>query len=161
ENDNGTITITGLKVTDDDSNAAKGTFTFTDSSQSGAAVWPKIESGLLSDINSALKDGGITYTPGSSAPQTDQITLTVIDSHKHSDTVHFVFNESGTGPNVTLSGTDGKDVIFATGYNDTMSGGKGNDQFVFGPSSHANQDTITNFSPGQDLIDLRAFGATI
>jgi len=75
--------------------------------------------------------------------------------------VHFVFNENGKGAGVSLSGTDGKDVIFATGYNDTLSGGKGSDQFVFAPSSSVNHDTIQGFSHGQDLIDLRAFGATI
>jgi Ca2+-binding RTX toxin-like protein len=46
---------------------------------------------------------------------------------------------------VTLAGTTGKDVFFGTGYQD---------QFVF--AANSNHDTIMNFTPGQDHIDLSA-----
>jgi len=71
--------------------------------------------------------------------------------------VHFIFNQAGTGPDVTLTGTSGKDVIFATQNTDTLTGGAGADQFVFRTSD--GPDTITDFAPGQDHIDLRAFSA--
>ena len=38
-----------------------------------------------------------------------------------------------------------------------LTGGAGADQFVFAPETKANQDTITDFSPGDDHIDLRKF----
>jgi Ca2+-binding RTX toxin-like protein len=66
--------------------------------------------------------------------------------------VNFIFNEAGTGPNITLQGTSGKDVIFATGHTDTLTGGASADQFVFRADSGC--DTITDFTPGQDKIDL-------
>ena len=69
--------------------------------------------------------------------------------------MNFIFNVAGSGPNVTLQGTPGKDVIFATGYQDTLTGGAGADQFVF--ASHTGNDTITDFTPGQDKIDLHDF----
>ena len=84
------------------------------------------------------------------------VTLTVSDGLGHSDTVHFVFNEAGQGP-VTLTGTSGKDVIFATGSDDTLTGGASADQFVFAPGQNPSADTITDFTPGQDRIDLRLF----
>jgi Ca2+-binding RTX toxin-like protein len=84
------------------------------------------------------------------------VTLNVSDGLGHSDTVHFVFNEAGQGP-VTLAGTSGKDVIFATGFDDTLTGGASADQFVFAPGQNPSADTITDFTPGQDRIDLRLF----
>ena len=84
------------------------------------------------------------------------VTLTVSDGLGHSDTVHFVFSEAGQGP-VTLTGTSGKDVIFATGSDDTLTGGASADQFVFAPGQNPSADTITDFTPGQDRIDLRLF----
>ena len=44
------------------------------------------------------------------------VTLTIDDSLGGSDTVNFIFNQTGEGPTVTLQGTVLKDVIFATGY---------------------------------------------
>ena len=73
------------------------------------------------------------------------------DGFGGTDTVNFIFNETGAGP-ITLQGTDGKDVIFATGDTDTLTGGAGADQFVF--SAGTGHDTITDFTPGQDRIDL-------
>ncbi|WP_457824547.1 hypothetical protein, partial [Staphylococcus aureus] len=85
-------------------------------------------------------DRGVTYTASNSAPASDQITLTVTDqSTGASDTVNFIFNESGyTGQGITLNGTSGKDVIFSAGTNDTLTGGGGKDQFVFSPDGGGN-----------------------
>ena len=82
------------------------------------------------------------------------------DGHGHFDTVHFVFNEAGQGP-VTLTGTSGKDVIFATGSDDTLTGHAGADQFVFAPQQNPSADTITDFTPGEDRIDLRQFSEIV
>jgi Ca2+-binding RTX toxin-like protein len=84
------------------------------------------------------------------------VTLSVSDGLGHSDTVNFVFSEAAQGP-VTLTGTSGKDVIFASGHADTPTGGVSADQFVFAPEASPSADTITDFKPGEDHIDLRAF----
>ena len=71
--------------------------------------------------------------------------------------MNFVFQQSGRD-GATLVGTAEKDVIFATGGNDTLTGGASADQFVFAPESNSpSADTITDFAPGEDHIDLRAF----
>jgi hypothetical protein len=58
-----------------------------------------------------------------------------------------------------LTGTAGKDVLFTTGQPDTLTGGLGADQFVF--KLNTGNDTITDFAPGQDHIDLRAFSGIV
>ena len=110
----------------------------------------------IAGLNAAL-DNGIVYDAHSPQPQTDSVTLTVADSFGHTDRVHFIFNQGGSGPDVTLTGTSGKDVIFATDHADTLTGGAGADQFVFAPGESPSADTITDFKPGEDRIDLRLF----
>jgi Ca2+-binding RTX toxin-like protein len=145
QNSDGTTTIDGLQLSDSDPAASAGTFAVT--ATSGAS-----ESIHMGNINNALE----TVT----APSTGDIAVTVTDSFGATDTVNFVFSEAASGPNVALQGTAGRDVIFATGYSDVLTGGGGSDQFVFAPTSGpaAAQHTITDFAAGLDKIDLRQFG---
>jgi Ca2+-binding RTX toxin-like protein len=87
------------------------------------------------------------------------VNVTVSDNFGGSETVHFVFNQGGQGPNINLTGTTGNDVIFGTGNSDTLTGNGGEDQFVFAPTSGptAAQHTITDFNTHLDTIDLRQF----
>ena len=155
---NGVTTVTGLYVADAAPSAATEIITLSTatgaSPASGSA--PSTDMGTLEDINATLGDG-VTYTPGQNQPQTDKLVFTVTDGLGGSDTVNFIFNQAGAGPNISLTGTAGKDVIFATENTDTLTGGAGADQFVFRTSDGL--DTITDFTPGQDHIDLRAFSA--
>jgi len=154
----GSVTITGLQVTDADPQANIETFTLSADALHGSVQLASSGPGDLAHANSAL--GSVSYHPDNTQPQSDNITLTVTDNFGGSDTVHFIFNESGPTGNsgkVTLTGAGGKDVIIATAYNDTLEGGAGADQFVFAPSSNNNQDTINNFTPGEDHLDIRAF----
>jgi Ca2+-binding RTX toxin-like protein len=101
----------------------------------------------------------VTYDPGATTPATDKVTLTVTDSFGASDTVNFVFNQAGSGPDITLQGTSGKDVIFATTSADVLTGGAGHDQFLFTPTTTGPsvQHTITDFDAGIDRLDIRQF----
>jgi VCBS repeat-containing protein len=159
-NGDGTTTVTGLYVSDTDATAPNHTFTVSAaaSSASGSATPPAAD-GSLAAVNAAL-DKGITYDPGNDPSQTDMVTLTVTDGLGHSDTVHFVFNQAGQGP-VTLTGTPGKDIFFTTDSDDTLTGGASADQFVFAPGQNPSADTITDFTPGQDRIDLRPFAEVV
>ncbi|SDE43088.1 Ca2+-binding protein, RTX toxin-related [Paracoccus isoporae] len=59
----------------------------------------------------------------------------------------------------TISGGGGDDRIAGGGGDDHLSGGSGADVFVFAPAkagSGIERDRITDFDPGQDLIDLSA-----
>ena len=155
---NGVTKVSGLHVSDADATASTDTFTVSAATGDvGSSVTPSTGSGSgIAAINAAL-NSGITYDPHSPQPQTDSVTLTVADSFGHTDRVHFIFNQGGAGPDVALTGTSGKDVIFATGHTDTLTGGASADQFVFAPETNPSADTITDFKAGEDHIDLRAF----
>lgn len=70
----------------------------------------------------------------------------------------FVFAEQGTA---IVNGTPGNDVLHATSANDVLTGGAGADQFVFAPETKSSSDIITDFTPGQDHIDLRSFSGLV
>ncbi|UFS89412.1 VCBS domain-containing protein [Bradyrhizobium daqingense] len=159
--------ITDLKITDTDPGAATDTFTVTLSTAnpdvSLASVYPT--TGTLAQINTGLAEGaGIVYDPTGANPEAElpgieQITLTVADSAGRSDTVNFIFVEGAESQGITLQGTGGKDVIFATESSDTLIGGGAKDQFVFAPASPQDQvqHTVNDFEFGLDKIDLRQF----
>jgi hypothetical protein len=151
QNDNGTTTVSGLSVTDADASPSE-IFTIaavTAGAASGTTVSPASSSGHLADINTTL-ESGVTYDQGGNPPSTDMVTLTVADARGAADTVNLIFNVADNPATpVTLAGTTGKDVFFGTGNQD---------QFVF--AAHSNHDTIMNFTPGQDHIDLSAVVTT-
>jgi len=161
QNPDGSMTLSGLQVTDPNTFASTGTFSLTavtGAAASGTSITPLISSGSLTDINNVLTTG-VTYHPGITPPSTDVVTLTVKDSFGAADSENFVFAQPGSGPNVTLQGTSGKDVILATNSQDVLIGGAAQDQFVFAPTSAGPsvQHMITDFVAGLDTIDLRQF----
>ncbi len=115
-----------------------------------------VKSGSLSSIDHYLEDGFIFKPTNSDTPQAT-VSIRVTDGFHASDQVNFIFNTAPLQPNtqVSLNGTAGNDVIFATGNSDTLTGGKGADQFVFGPhSGSADKDVIKDFEVGIDKIVL-------
>ena len=161
QNPDGSMTVSGVQVTDSDAFASTGTFSLTATTAaaaSGTSVTPPTNSGSLTSINSVLATG-VTYHPGVTPPSTDIATLTVKDIFGATDTENFVFAQAGSGPNIALQGTPGKDVILATTSQDVLTGGAAQDQFVFAPTSSGPsvQHTITDFAAGVDKVDLRQF----
>jgi hypothetical protein len=160
QNHDGTTTIAGLQVNDSDPSASTETFSLSASTGSASgSVSPSSDSGSLAEINADLNS--VTYNPTAhgSAPQTDQVNVTVTDSFGAGETVHFIFHEGG-GANITLQGANGNNVVFATGQTDTLIAG-GQDQFVFKPTSGDDkvQHTVVDFNTNTDTIDLRQFGS--
>ena len=66
----------------------------------------------------------------------------------------------GTAGRDVLLGTAGDDVITGGEGGDTLTGGAGRDVFLYQSTRDAG-DTITDFSPGQDRIDLHGLLASI
>ena len=62
---------------------------------------------------------------------------------------------TGTDGADTLAGGAGADTITGLAGDDTLTGGAGADTFVF--AADHGDDTITDFTDGEDLIDLSAF----
>ena len=74
------------------------------------------------------------------------------------DAGDFVFYDptvDGTAGADTLAGGAGADTLTGRAGDDTLTGGAGADTFVFA-AGHGN-DTVTDFTDGEDLIDLSAF----
>lgn len=70
-------------------------------------------------------------------------------------------NLSGSSGNDTISGLGGDDRIGGATGNDTLTGGPGHDTFDFdllfrSQPNEANHDTITDFTHGEDVIQLSA-----
>ena len=70
----------------------------------------------------------------------------------------------GKAGNDTLNGGAGNDTLYGGAGRDTMTGGAGNDVFLFKAASEmgtgpSTRDVITDFSKGQDKIDLSAIDA--
>jgi Ca2+-binding RTX toxin-like protein len=85
------------------------------------------------------------------------LTVSVHNDYGATDSVNFIYNVAGQGPNVTLTGTPGKDVLYGTGYNDTLTGGQSSDTFVFnqfGNASTPNADHVTDFNVFQDFLNV-------
>jgi Ca2+-binding RTX toxin-like protein len=138
----GITTIHGLSVSDADAGANEP-FMMTATAASGSSVILEGGTDTLAHVNSAL-EAGVAYMP-TTTPATDNVTVTVTDSHGAADSVNFIFNMAEPPQNspVVLTGTAGNDVFFATGYPD---------QFVFAAGS--GHDTIMNFDTAHDQIDI-------
>jgi VCBS repeat-containing protein len=94
-----------------------------------------------------------------------ELTITLVGSDSPPEgpsnlTAGFVFAEGGQDT-VAVNGTSGNDIIRATSANDVLTGGAGADQFVFAPEAKSSSDIITDFTPGQDHIDLRLFSGIV
>jgi hypothetical protein len=156
----GSTTISGLALLDDDPLAPTETFQLLTSDLKtavGSGISPSSGAGSFGATNSVLSTG-LTYNPGSTAPATDKVTLTISDDFGASDAVNFIFANGANSAGLHLQGTNGKDVIFATNGSDTLTGGGASDQFIFTPttSSALVQHTITDFET-IDRLDLRQF----
>ncbi|MGM4921186.1 cadherin-like domain-containing protein [Tardiphaga sp. 813_E8_N1_3] len=115
-----------------------------------------VKSGSLSSIDHYLEDG-FTFKPTSSETPQATVAVTITDGFGASEHVNFIFNTAPLQSNtqVSLNGTAGNDVIFATINKDTLTGGHGSDQFVFGShSGSVDKDIVTDFEVGIDKIVL-------
>lgn len=88
-------------------------------------------------------DGGAGHDSAWGGPGTDVIWGAAGDDH--------LFGEAGQD---FLDGGDGNDVLDGGTGSDALSGGGGRDTFVFRSRDGAT-DRVTDFRPGEDLIDIR------
>ena len=78
-----------------------------------------------------------------------------LDDLSASDFTFYQDEYTGTDSAETLTGGAGDDTITGLGGDDTLTGNEGDDTFVFASGHGA--DTITDFTDGEDTIDLSAF----
>jgi VCBS repeat-containing protein len=136
--------VRGLSVTDADAAANEPFKIVATTHDWGSFVSPSWKTGSLAEIDSKLQ--AVTYWEGFGEPSTDRVKLTVTDGHGATDTINLIYNlAENANDHVSLVGTIGKDVFLGTSYQD---------QFVF--AANSNHDTIVNFTPGQDHVNLSA-----
>ncbi|CAD5371323.1 Nuclease [Rubrivivax sp. A210] len=110
----------------------------------------------LADYNLEFK-APLTCTGGALCPD-DPYAATPFRSSDH-DPVLLGLNIyktiTATAASTSVTGTAGDDIIISGAGRRTITGGGGNDQFVFS-ASFAGGATITDFQPGLETISLRA-----
>ncbi|MFA6267832.1 MAG: cadherin-like domain-containing protein [Pseudolabrys sp.] len=157
--------VTALAVLDGDAgsdpmsfslSAQDGTLDFNNAGNGltvgGSGTHTLTGTGTLSIVNTALANG-IVYTSDDQQPSVSSALATINDGHGGTDTVNFVFaNGTVSGP-ITLFGTSGKDVIFAAGFDSTLTGNGGNDAFVF-QADNGGTAHITDFSVLDDFLQI-------
>ena len=123
QNVDGTTTISGLQVSDTDPAASSETYTVAATTgSSGSSVTPPTGSGSLTNINNAFTTGMI-YHPGTTPPvhrQGYRYRRRRLWCHRHGE---FRLQRGRNGPEYLPAGHPGKDVIFATGNQDVLTGG--------------------------------------
>ncbi|WP_398478115.1 VCBS domain-containing protein [Tardiphaga sp.] len=136
-------TLSNLSVTDADSSRTEQYKLEITGKDSLTATLASIDDRLDGNFASVQGNGGQAM-----------VTVKVTDSFGASDQVNFIFSTATTPKNVplTLTGTDGKDLIFASNHDDTLKGFGGADQFIF--QSGTGKDTIKDFQVGIDKIEL-------
>lgn len=109
-------------------------------------------------------DPGVDTVDYSADPGAVSVNLaagTATDGFGGSDTLQNIDNVIGSAFNDTLIGDDNANVLEGLGGDDTLTGGDGAD--VFRPNDDVNgdaafgHDTITDFNPAEDVINLRDF----
>jgi VCBS repeat-containing protein len=141
-------TISGLSVSDSDASSAD--------IYTAAVNGQTTKTGSLSKVDDYLDDG-FQFTPSNSSASQATVAVKVTDGYGASDHVNFIFNTAplSSHTQVTLTGTNEDDVIFATSNTDELWGKGGADQFVFGPhSGPADKDVIKDFQVGIDKIEF-------
>ena len=135
--DSGTDTITDFDTANDKIHLTSFSETITWSQLSGKIETVTDASNTVTGVQIDLSDwGGGT------------VTLEGVTSVSDLTADHFVLDQ--------IVGSDGSDDELQGGTSDdTMTGGTGSDTFVF--ASDHGSDTITDFTDGEDTIDLSAF----
>jgi Ca2+-binding RTX toxin-like protein len=152
----------------------------TSSSSGGTATFTSVENAIggsgndtLTGNSTSMLEGGpgddhiIGHGEGTDTASYEHATQGVAVDLSHSgprntggagvDTLSNISNLFGSGFDDHLTGDNGNNVLDGgLGGHDTLTGGAGNDTFVF----HGNQLTVTDFQHGQDQVDVSDFGFT-
>ena len=155
-------------TTDDTLTGGEGADTFVFNQDSGRDTitdfttgTDKIDLSAFTDITSfddlfswQSSDGAVIYLgfDGGGRITLEGVSLSDLSAD---DFILYQNEYTGTAGADTLVGGAGDDTITGLGGDDTLTGNAGDDTFVFASGHGA--DTITDFTDGEDTIDLSAF----
>ncbi|WP_354063690.1 M10 family metallopeptidase C-terminal domain-containing protein [Devosia sp. 2618] len=154
--------LSNIKITDNhvggghwgDLNANSNSPVYTGNVKDGVA--------LAATLEHQTGSGGGTPTEPAKPNPSESTTATEGNDKLTGDAKDNVID--GKGGNDVIDGRGGNDTIIGGAGFDTLTGGAGNDVFVFRSASEIGnklgaRDIITDFTPGQDKIDLSAIDA--
>ena len=119
---------------------------------SGATHWHiNADESVAQDYNLEFKQPAC----GTCAPDPYSVSPYRSSDHDPALIGLYLYNSYITATGATVTGTAGDDLITAGAGRRTLTGGGGRDQFAF-TSSFAGGGTIADFTPGSDVINLRA-----
>jgi hypothetical protein len=130
------------------------TLTIADTAGTGATI---------TAANYSVASGGLTLTGGAGKDilTASSVSATQIDGAGDNDTI----NGGGAGDtlngdagNDTISGGGGDDIITGGTGTDTLTGGAGDDDFFMSTLATNGADTITDFTTGEDQVDVDGTG---
>jgi Ca2+-binding RTX toxin-like protein len=117
---------------------------------------------LVTEQNINLKNTYQTFDFGSEWSDLDMVTFDADSYYTFVDNLNLKQGNSddgyrylGTVANDIIVGSESDDILMGMEGNDILTGGLGADTFVFNPEG--GDDIITDFSSGDDVIDLSAF----
>ncbi|MEM8639509.1 MAG: Calx-beta domain-containing protein [Cyanobacteria bacterium P01_G01_bin.54] len=175
-----TISVNDVSVAEGNAGTTAATFTISLSGASGQTITVNYASAdntaTIADSDYNAATGTLTFNPGETTKTVD--VLVVGDAAQEGDETFFlnlsaptnatIADNQGLGTlqgddvptNVTggsgvdnLVGTSGPDNLIGYAGPDTLTGGAGDDQFVM-TDFDDRQDTITDFTPGDDRINM-------
>lgn len=175
-----TISVNDVSVAEGDTGTTNATFTISLSAASGKSISVNYatadNSATLANSDYNANSGNVTFNPGETIKT---VNVAIIgDGTEESDEAFFfdlntptnatIADAQGIGTiqdddvptlitggngNDTLVGTPGKDNLVGNVGPDILTGGAGEDHFIM-TSSNDRQDTITDFTSGDDVINL-------
>jgi len=169
-NDEGSDVITDFTPGEDILDMTFAGFQFDDLSSEqtseGLLVSWGENSVLLEGVTEALNEDWFRFHSDSASdpvgiPVMPTIDVNIIEGTDEADTLAGTSGPDhiyGLGGDDELSGSDGEDVLSGGEGNDTLTGGDGADYFSI--ASTTGNDVVTDFTAGEDFIDMMATGLT-
>ncbi len=108
----------------------------------------------------AVQDAGGDVNGVAQLPASDTGDGNVFAEVLETDTLSGIENAIGSNDADVLIGNAGANRLEGLSGDDDLTGGLNADVFVFGPVDAPSNDTVSDFSNGEDLFDVSAFGFT-
>jgi Ca2+-binding RTX toxin-like protein len=132
-------------------------------SDDGVSVFALLPNGMLEPVAHMADTvtAGLADVSTLELGSTDGVIDIYVGSASETGITHLTFDPngatiSGTNSAQMLLGTDGDDLILDGGGIDILTGSAGADVFIFVPDN--SPDTITDFTIGEDRIDISSWG---
>ena len=134
-----------------------------DSDIDGDAITVSLDTDVSNGILALNADGSFDYTPNVGFFGTDSFTYTASDGQSSTSAQSVTLTVSQTAANI-VNGGSGDDILQGISGDDIITGFAGSDTFkIFAPANGVSDgiDTITDFTNGEDIVQLNDIGGEV